>query len=98
LPVYPRQNSATGQFTDVTQQQRLSKEQLPGGSRSPFHTADDLHKYVSTRMPQPDKLVGSLRPEEYWSVVNFILVAHGNEVPPGGVNAANAASVSIRPQ
>jgi hypothetical protein len=48
-------------------------------------------------MPLPKTKAGSLTPEEYWAVVNFLLTGHGSAVPAGGVNAANAASVEVKP-
>ena len=40
--------------------------------------------------------IGSLKDEDYWAVVNFILIANESAVPPNGVNAANASTVEIR--
>jgi hypothetical protein len=33
--------------------------------------------------------------EEYWAVVNFMLLAHGADVPDEGIASMNAASVKI---
>jgi mono/diheme cytochrome c family protein len=60
-------------------------------------TAEELHKYVSREMPLPKAKAGSLSPEQYWAVVNFMLLAHGSDVPEGGVNEQNAASVAVKP-
>ena len=46
-------------------------------------------------MPLPKSRAGSLQPEEYWAVLNFMLVAHGTPVPEGGVTPDNAKSVPI---
>ena len=46
--------------------------------------------------PLPQARVGSLTPDEYWAVVNFMLVAHGVPVPPEGVNASNAKNVPLK--
>lgn len=64
--------------------------------RQPFRTAEDLHTYVKEWMPLPKDRIGSLKDEEYWAVVNFILIANESAVPPNGVNAANASTVEIR--
>jgi len=64
--------------------------------RQPFRNAEDLHAYVKAWMPLPKERIGSLRDEEYWAVVNFILIANRSPVPPNGVNAGNASTVSIR--
>jgi mono/diheme cytochrome c family protein len=64
-------------------------------TRPPFETAKDLFDSVSTTMPLPRSRAGSLEPAEYWAVVNFMLVAHGSNVPTEGVTAENAASIPI---
>jgi mono/diheme cytochrome c family protein len=61
-----------------------------------FRTAETLFDYVSRSMPLPRDRIGSLKPEQYWAVVNFILLAHQSEVPPGGVTPENAPSVVIQ--
>lgn len=66
------------------------------GSRGKFVTAQDLFDYISTHMPLPASSAGTLKPEEYWAIVNFILVGHGAPVPAEGVTPANAKSVPIR--
>ena len=76
---------------------KLRAQTRPAGapSREPFRTADDLYSYISKHMPLPSDRAGSLPPEEYWAIVNFMLLAHGVPLPPGGVNAANASSVKL---
>jgi hypothetical protein len=54
-----------------------------------------LFNYVSTKMPLPKSRAGTLKPEEYWAITNFILVAHGSSVPDGGITPENAGSVQI---
>ena len=63
--------------------------------REPFRTAADLYNYVSIQMPK--KHPGSLGSQDYWKIVTFMLIAHGASVPPEGVDAQNAPSVTIRP-
>ena len=46
-----------------------------------FKTAQNVFDYVSTQMPLPKSKAGSLTPEQYWAVVNFMLVSHGVNVP-----------------
>jgi hypothetical protein len=46
-------------------------------------------------MPRAPEKPGSLQPEEYWAIINFMLIAHGVYVPPGGVSAQNARSVKL---
>jgi len=47
-------------------------------------------------MPLPEKRAGSLSPEAYWSIVNFMLLAHGVAVPEGGVTPDNAGTVKLK--
>ena len=76
---------------------RLRARTRPAGApwRDPFRTAADVFRFVSTSMPLPPEKAGTLRPDEYWAIVNFILVAHGVNVPPGGVDEHNASSVKL---
>ncbi|HEX6767045.1 MAG TPA: cytochrome c [Polyangiaceae bacterium] len=78
--------------------ERLRVQNLPPGAdvRGAFKTAQDVFSYISREMPLPRSKAGSLKPEEYWAVTNYVLVGHGVKVPEGGVNAANAASVPIK--
>ena len=70
---------------------------VPGQSkREPFRNAQDVYDYVSSRMPLPKSQAGTLKPEEYWAIVNYMLIAHGVNVPAGGVTDANAKSVALR--
>jgi mono/diheme cytochrome c family protein len=63
--------------------------------RPPLRTAFDVYDYVSKTMPLPAKFAGTLPPEGYWSVVEFILSAHGVELPGEGLNAGNAGGVIV---
>ena len=98
LPEYPRDPTMSSDIrnTDPTEQQ-LRQQLYPGGAptREPFRTAQDLHNFLSGKMPH--KHPGSLRADQYWSIISFMLVAHGTETPPRGVTQANAATVPIRP-
>ena len=70
---------------------------VPGmATRGPFRTAQDLYDYVSVRMPQPKNSAGTLKPDEYWTIVNYMLIAHGVAVPADGVNATNAKTINIQ--
>ena len=98
LRVFPRDQANT-QFVDPALLQQQSRNQVPGkASRPPFRTAKDVFDYISTRMPQPPNRAGSLRQEQYWAVLNFMLLAHGLKLPPGGINQGNAASVQLQSQ
>ena len=43
----------------------------------PFRSAEDLFQFVSKNMPRAPQKPGSLQPEEYWAIINFMLIAHG---------------------
>lgn len=100
LATYPRDDTSSSSttYTYATQGQvQGDATRVPGQSkRKPFRTAQDVYDYTSTRMPLPKSRAGTLKPEEYWAIVNYLLVANGITVPEGGVTAANAASVTLR--
>jgi cytochrome c len=101
LPEYPRDASlSTNPALSNSQQQQAGDSSRPPGapSRDPFRTAQDLYNYVSTKMPLPKSRAGTLKPEEYWAITNFMLLAHGSAVPAGGLTPENAASVQIAPK
>ena len=101
LPVYPddQSKSADPAFTDPQQLEEEARVRPAGApSRDPFRTARDLHAFISKRMPLPARRAGSLRSDEYWAIVNFMLIAHGSDVPQDGISEANADSVSIEPR
>jgi len=98
LPTYERDPATLSNpaLQNLSEQQR--EKNLPPGAtlRKPFKTAADLHGFISKQMPLPKGKAGSLSAEDYWAVLNFLLVGHGVAVPAGGVSEANAASVSLR--
>jgi mono/diheme cytochrome c family protein len=101
LPTYPRDQSLSTNpaLSNNAQQQAQDSSRPPGApSRDPFRTAKDLYDYTSTKMPLPKSRAGSLKPEEYWAITTFVLLAHGSAVPEGGLNESNAASVQIAPK
>jgi hypothetical protein len=94
LPVYPRDNSSAPTTTDPVQLQMQAQSRPPGApSRSPFRTAQDLYDYLSKH--KPDASLGSLTPPDLWGLVTFVLIAHGSQVPSGGVTPENASRISI---
>ena len=100
LPLYERDPATSTNPALQDPAERLRQQSLPPGAdtRGAFRTAQDLFDYVSREMPLPKSKAGSLEPEEYWGVVNFMLAGHGVRLPAGGVSASNAASVQIKPQ
>ena len=94
LPVYPRDSSLGPTTTDPVQLQMQSQTRPPGAaSRKPLQTAQDLYDYLSRHAPEPS--LRSLTPPELWTLVNFVLIAHGSQVPAGGVTPENAGRISI---
>ncbi len=65
-----------------------------GGDIGPFKTAQDVFDYVKKEMPLPKSKVGSLSDEEYWAVVEYMLVGSKRKVSPG-LSAENAADVVV---
>jgi mono/diheme cytochrome c family protein len=98
LALYERDpaTSTNPAMQDPAERQR--QQNLPPGAdtRGAFRTAQDVFNYVSREMPLPRSKAGSLKPEEYWAVVNYLLMGHGVQVPEGGVNASNAANVPVK--
>ena len=98
LPEYPRERAHNvDPASGDPELLRLKAQTRPAGApwRDPFRTAHDLYGYVSTSMPLPEEKAGSLSAEEYWAIINFMLVAHGVQVPPEGVTAQNAKAVKL---
>jgi len=98
LPEYPsEQNVNADPAAGDPELLRLRAHTRPAGApwRDPFRSAQDLYRYVSRNMPLPADKAGSLSSEQYWAIVNFMLLAHGARVPSGGVTPANANSVKL---
>ncbi len=63
--------------------------------RPAFASAADVFAYVKREMPLPKNRAGTLSDAEYWSVTDFMLRAHGVELPARGLTPANASNVSL---
>ena len=101
LAEYPRDKSLSTNpaLSNNAQNQAQDSTRPPGApSRDPFRTAQDVYSYISTKMPLPKSRAGTLKPEEYWAITSFMLLAHGSAVPDAGLTADNAASVQIAPK
>src|SRR6185503_559228 len=84
LPEYPRaRNVNADPASGDPEALRLQAQSRPAGApwRDPFRTAKDLHGYVSRNMPPSDKKRALLSAEDYWAIVNFMLLAHGVPTP-----------------
>lgn len=98
LPMYERDPATSTNPAMQDPAERLRTANLPPGAdvRGAFRTAQDLFNYLSREMPLPRSKAGTLKPEEYWAVTNYILLGHGVAVPAEGVNPQNAANVPIK--
>ena len=99
LPEYPREhNMNVDPASGDPELLKLKAQSRPAGApwRDPFRTAQDLYGYVSKNMPQPANRAGSLSAEQYWSIINFMLLAHGVQVPAEAVSEGNASSVKLQ--
>jgi cytochrome c len=97
LRVYPRAASNDNLTTDPNELQLRTDSQVPGApTRPPFNNAKDLFDYVQKTMPP--QAPGSLRAEDTWAILDFMLRAHGVAVPAGGVTAENASSLPTQPE
>ena len=99
LPTFPRDGaSSSSPIFSANAQAQVQQDvaRVPGqASRAAFRNAQDVYDYVSSRMPLPRSRAGTLKPEEYWEIVNYLLIAHGAAVPSAGLTAANAKSVPL---
>jgi hypothetical protein len=94
LPVYPRADTSSPITTDPVQLQLQSQQRPPGTpSRTPFRNARDLYNYLAQHK-KSDSL-RALSPDALWPLVTFMLLAHGSQVPAGGVTAENADRVEM---
>lgn len=65
----------------------------PEQGRPEFVSAESLHSYLVYHMPKIKRQ--PMNEEDYWAVVQFMLIAHGSDVPRQGISAANGAQVAI---
>ena len=65
----------------------------PEQGRPEFVTAASLHAYLVYHMPKIERQAMTV--EDYWAVVQFMLIAHGSEVPEEGISVDNGAMVVI---
>jgi hypothetical protein len=101
LPRYPRDQSGVQLYQDPQQIQRQAQLRVPGTpSRAEFVSALDLHTYLKLHMTTVKKPAGAidLSDSDLLAVVNFVLIAHGSDVPAGEISLENASTVLIRPQ
>lgn len=98
LPEYPReQNPNSGLTAGDPEALRLKARSRPAGapSRDPFRTAADLYAYVSRSMPPDEEARKAMTADDYWALVNLLLLSRGISVPSEGVTDRTAASVKF---
>jgi mono/diheme cytochrome c family protein len=96
LPEYPRNTvSASDPAASDPQLLQIEAQARPAGAfwRDPFHNAQDLFTFVSTRMPKANP--GKLSQPDYWAVVTFLLSAQGASLPATGLGPAAAKDIPI---
>jgi mono/diheme cytochrome c family protein len=98
LPRYPRDQSTLQLYQNPQEMQHQAQLRVPGtASRQKFIAASDIDAYLRQHMAeQKTPTSESLRDEDYWAVITFVLIANGSAVPEGGISATNASSVLIR--
>lgn len=98
LPEYPRARDLnTDPASGDPEALKLQAQSRPQGApwRDPFRTAQNLYDFVSANMPPSEQQRAQISASDYWAIINFMLLAHGVPVPPGGVTEANAGSVKL---
>lgn len=94
LPRYQRAGTLDTYATEPGAQQAPAAAATPTRGRPELASALDLHSYLAGHMPQVAQ-GQRLTSDDYWAVVNFMLLAHGASVPEEGVASANAANVRL---
>jgi hypothetical protein len=93
LPAHPRAHSAAS-TDEQTRQKGQTTSDTPTG-RGQFETAQDLYDFVGTHMPRLSQSKTHLSADEYWVILDYLLMAHGSEVPAAGLHPDNAKSVLL---
>jgi cytochrome c len=98
LPRYPRSDTGIQLYQDPELIQRQAQQRVPGAaSRQELVTARDLHEYLKLHVSELDKpATSSLKDPDLWSIIEFVLIGNGSNVPERGIAQDNAASVLIR--
>jgi len=97
LPEFSHADSVASGFSFQDPQDLEIRQQThPRGPpvRGPFRQAQDLFDFLGGHLPE--ERVASWRPEDSWAIVTFLLAAHGCSLPKGGIDADNAAGVSVQ--
>ena len=96
LPVYPKEAELARQYaSDERTPVESHRSLLNSSTRGAFKTARDLGDFVGAHMPRIRKTPAPLTAEQNWTVVSYLLVANGTEIPASGVDASNADRVPL---
>jgi hypothetical protein len=99
LPRYPRDQAGLQLYQDPNQVQRQNQDRVPGvASRVEFVSARDVQGYLKDHLAQVKTGASNLSEDDSWALLNFLLIAHGSNVPAEEISAANAHDVIIRPR
>jgi mono/diheme cytochrome c family protein len=97
LPRYPRDQGGLQLYQDPNQVQRQNQDRVPGvASRVEFVSAQDVQGYLKEHLGLVKAGASNLSEEDSWALINFLLIAHGSNVPNEEISAANARDVAIR--
>jgi hypothetical protein len=97
LPRYPRDQGGLQLYQDPNQVQRQNQDRVPGvASRVEFVSAQDVQGYLKEHLGLVKAGASNLSEEDSWELINFLLIAHGSNVPNEEISAANAHDVAIR--
>lgn len=97
LPRYPRDQAGLQLFQDPNQVQRQNQDRVPGvASRPEFVTAQDVQAYVKQHLGKVKDGASDVSEEDSYAILNFLLIAHGSNVPTEEISAVNARDIPIR--
>jgi mono/diheme cytochrome c family protein len=97
LKRYPREDSTfQASYSGHDGQEGARRAPPPEFGRPEFVNAQGLQTYLVYHMPKIKKQ--PLTEQDYWAVVNFILLGHGIEVPADGISKDNGSRVAINPR
>lgn len=94
LKRYPNESSL-GSSTSASSDGQRGALRPPGPEqgRPEFVSAENLQSYLVHHMPKIKR--EPLSDEDYWAVVEFMLIAHGRDVPAEGLSSRNGAKIAI---
>ena len=95
LKRYPQEDSLSQTTYAGSDGQRGSlRPPEPAQGRPEFVSAQNLQSYLAYHMPKIER--APMTDEDYWDVVQFMLIAHGSQVPAEGLSPSNGSKVAIQ--